>query len=259
MCNFINLHPDNIDSEHICCAFSDKKCTEGYQMKKNWLKAEFKKGYVFRRLDARAKVFIEYGPAETAWVPVDAPGYLMMNCFWVSGQYKGKGHAKALLQSALDDAAKQGKHGLVTVVGTQKFLFMNDTKWLLRQGFKDVERTTDGFSLLVRKLHDDAPDPAFKDVFKTTQPTLPNGLTVFYSNRCPFTEYYVRKELSKTAANRDLALEIIHLTSMEQAQSAPSPATIFSLFLDGRFITTDVSVCLDNRFDNIVNKVLKNS
>lgn len=31
---------------------------------KEWLKKEFDNGYVFRRIDERAKVFIEYGPAE---------------------------------------------------------------------------------------------------------------------------------------------------------------------------------------------------
>ncbi len=41
---------------------------------------------------------------------------------------------------------------------------------------------------------------------------------------------------------------------MEKAQAAPSPATIFSLFYNGEFITTDLSVCLDNHFD----KILKN-
>jgi len=41
---------------------------------------------------------------------------------------------------------------------------------------------------------------------------------------------------------------------MEQAQSAPTPATIFSLFLDGQFVTTDISVCMDKRFDKIINK-----
>ena len=71
-----------------CCAFSDKKCKESYELKKEWLKKEFDNGYVFRRIDARAKVFMEYGPAEKAWIPVDAPGFLMINCFWVSGQYK---------------------------------------------------------------------------------------------------------------------------------------------------------------------------
>ena len=117
---YITLTEDNIDKEHICCAFSDKKCLEGYECKKEWLKKEFANGYVFRRLDARAKVFIEYVPAEYAWLPVTAPNYLMINCFWVSGQYKGQGHGYNLLQFVIEDAKKQQKNGLVTVVGTKK-------------------------------------------------------------------------------------------------------------------------------------------
>lgn len=39
---------------------------------------------------------------------------------------------------------------------------------------------------------------------------------------------------------------------MEEAQNAPSPATIFSLFLNGKFITTDISSCMDSRFDKVV-------
>ena len=107
--NYITLTKENIANEHICCAFSDKKCKDSYELKKEWLKKEFDNGYVFRRIDERAKVFIEYGPAEKAWVPVNAPNYLMINCFWVSGKYKGCGHGKALLQSAIDDAKLQGK------------------------------------------------------------------------------------------------------------------------------------------------------
>jgi len=78
---YITLTKDNIGSEHICCAFSDKKCSESYELKKQWLAGEFDSDYVFRRLDERAKVFIEYGPAEKAWVPVTAPNYMMIGCF----------------------------------------------------------------------------------------------------------------------------------------------------------------------------------
>jgi len=120
---FITLNSENIAKEHICCAFSDKKCKVGYELKKEWLRKEFDNGYVFRRLDERAKVFIEYVAAEKAWLPIFAPNYLAINCFWVSGQYKGKGYAKALLQTAIDDAKAQGKDGLVTVTGTSKFHF----------------------------------------------------------------------------------------------------------------------------------------
>jgi len=38
---------------------------------------------------------------------------------------------------------------------------------------------------------------------------------------------------------------------MEQAQAAPTPATIF-IFLDGRFVTTNVSACMDSKFDKVV-------
>ena len=121
----------------------------------------------FRRLDERAKVFIEYGPAETAWVPVTAPNFLNINCFWVSGKYKKNGNGKALLKSAIDDATEQGKDGLVTVVGTKKFHFMSDTKWFLKQGFEEVERISSGFSLLAKKLNAKAPTPMFNDCVKS--------------------------------------------------------------------------------------------
>ena len=253
---FITLTRENIGKEHICCAFSDKKCAKGYEAKKAWLEREFDNGYVFRRLDERAKVFIEYVPAEKAWIPVDAPNYLIINCFWVSGQYKGKGYAKALLQTAIDDAKAQGKDGLVTVAGTSKFHFMSDTKWLLKQGFETEEKLPSGFSLLVKKLNPKAKSPSFNKSVQSGECSEKNGLVAYYSNRCPFAEYYVNTELIKTAENRKLPLKIVKLETMEQAQSSPTPATIFSLFYNGKFVTTDVSSCMDNRFDKILTGIV---
>lgn len=107
--NYISLSQENIDSEHICCAIADKKCAQSYELKKQWLKKEFKNGYVFRRLNERAKVFLEYGPAESAWVPVTAANFIQLGCFWVSGKYKGQGHGKALLESVIADAKNREK------------------------------------------------------------------------------------------------------------------------------------------------------
>lgn len=253
----IQLNTNNIEQEHICCAFSDKKCTDSYQAKKDWLKKEFSNGYVFRRLDERAKVFIEYGPAEKAWIPITAPNYLNINCFWISGKYKQNGYGKKLLQSAIDEAQQQNKDGLVTVVGTKKYHFMSDTKWFLRQGFEEVERISSGFSLLVRKINSNAENPHFNNSVKSGECPDKNGLVAYYSNRCPYSEFHARESLIETAENRGLPLRIIKLDTMEVAQKAPSPATIFSLFLDGRFMTTDISVCMDSRYDKIMDK-LKN-
>lgn len=250
--NIILLDKYNIDKEHICCAIADKKCKDSYELKKEWLKKEFDNGYFFRRIDARAKVFIEYGPAEKGWVPVEAPNYLLINCFWVSGQYKGQGYGKELLKLAIDDAKAQAKNGLVTVVGTKKFHFMNDTKWLLKQGFEVCDETSSGFCLLVKKIDKNADNPKFNECVKSGECDNKNGLVVYYSNRCPFSEYHVTKSLAESAQKRIIPLTLIKLDTLEKAQSAPTPATIFSLFYNGKFITTDLSVCMDSRFDKVI-------
>ena len=58
---FITLSPDNVMSEHLCCAISDKKHQTGVNDKRNWLAERVKEGHVFRKLDVQGKVFIEYG------------------------------------------------------------------------------------------------------------------------------------------------------------------------------------------------------
>lgn len=200
----------------------------------------------------KSSYIIEYVPAEKAWIPVSAPDYLMINCFWVSGQYKGKGHAKELVQSAISDARSQGKNGLVTVVGTKKFHFMSDTKWLLKQGFEEVERLPNGFSLLVLKINTIVHNPCFKECVKSGECPEKEGLVVYYTNRCPFTDHYVHNSLVNIAKERGLLLKLIKLETLEEAQASPTPATIFSLFYNGKFITTDLSVCIAGRFDKII-------
>lgn len=257
--SYISLTPEMLQTEHICCAISDKKCANGYVAKKRWLADQHSKGYRFARLDERGKVFIEYGTGEHAWMPVIAPDWMVMGCFWVSGKFKGHGHGKALLQSALDDAKAQGFAGLTTVVGKKKMHFQSDGKWLLRQGFQQVDELENGFVLLALSVKPVAKVemPRFAESARAGLDANSKGVTAYYSNRCPFTEFHIENSLKESCEKRDLPLKTIKLDSLEAAQSAPTPATIFSLFLDGKFITTDVSVCMDSRFDKIVDKAMK--
>ena len=66
---FITLTPENVMSEHLCCAIADKKHQTGVNDKRNWLAERIKEGHVFRKLDAQGKVFIDTINA-TGWQSV---------------------------------------------------------------------------------------------------------------------------------------------------------------------------------------------
>ena len=54
---YINLTPENCDTQHVCCAISDKNYQEGVQTKRAWLMARMTEGHTFRKLDENGKVF----------------------------------------------------------------------------------------------------------------------------------------------------------------------------------------------------------
>lgn len=113
--------------------------------------------------------------------------------------------------------------------------------------FPNNRKTPYGFSLLSLKLNPAAPDPSFNDCVLSGECPDKDGIVVYYTHRCPFTEFHVRGSLVSAAKSKDIPLRIIELESMEQAQNAPTPATIFTLFYNGKFVTTDLSVCLEGR------------
>ena len=84
---YMRITKENIDKEHICCAMSGKQSV----LKKEWMKERFDEGLVFYRSEERGKCFIEYIPAENAWVPIDAQGYVPHKLPVDSGFYEGTG------------------------------------------------------------------------------------------------------------------------------------------------------------------------
>ena len=87
----IRITHENIGKEHICCAISNEKDCQ-VASKKAWLRDRLDEGLVFLKGNVRGKCFIEYIPAEYAWTPIEADGYMFIDCLWVSGQFKGLGH-----------------------------------------------------------------------------------------------------------------------------------------------------------------------
>lgn len=66
---YIRVTKESLEKEHICCAISNNKDVQ-VASKKAWLKGRFEEGLVFLKSVERGKCFIEYIPAEFAWVPI---------------------------------------------------------------------------------------------------------------------------------------------------------------------------------------------
>lgn len=245
----ITLNKENIKTEHICCAFTNKSCAEGYQSKKNWLSAQFGEGYTFKKFNIRGKVFIEYVPAEKGWVPIIAPNYMLINCFWVSGKYKGNGLGSQLYEACLKDA--RDKDGLVVVTANKKQPFMSEKKFFHKKGFQLCDTALPYFELWYKPFHKNAATPKFKDIAKEGTCSVSEGLAVYYTNACPFTEYYTNIELAAAAKKRSIPIQINKLATKEAAQNHFVPHTIYSVFYNGKFVTQQMLT--EKSFDKYIN------
>ena len=103
---FVDLTADNLAAETLCCIIRTKKPHPGVECKRQWLAERLKEGHVFRKLEGRATVFIEYAPLEKAWTPIVGENYFYVYCLWTEGENRGKGYGKALLESCLEDARR---------------------------------------------------------------------------------------------------------------------------------------------------------
>ena len=126
---YIRVTKDNLEKEHICCAISNNKDVQ-VSSKKVWLADRFDEGLVFLKSVERGKCFVEYIPAENAWVPIIADGYMYIDCLWVSGSFKGHGYSTELLDSCIEDSKEKGKKGLCILAAAKKKPFLADPKCL---------------------------------------------------------------------------------------------------------------------------------
>lgn len=226
----------NINSEHICCSISQKKGEFGVDLKKEWLKERMKDGLVFTKLDERGKVFIEYIPAEKAYVPIKANNYMYINCFWVSGKFKGNGFATELLDGCIKDAKEKGKSGLVVLSSKTKKPFLSDPKFLKYKGFKVCDKSEPFFELLYLPF-EESEVPSFYENAKFGK-LKSNKNVLYYTNQCPHTDKYT-KLIKKIAFENKFELEVINLNTLKLAKSAPCPFTTYSLYLNGIFVTNE--------------------
>lgn len=238
--DIIQIDKTNIDTEHICCAIgNDKENKLRADSKKKWLKEQFDKGLLFKRLDARGKVFIEYMPIESVWKPVIGRNCYVINCLWVSGQYKGKRYATELLNECIADAEKNKLNGIAVVSSNKVKPFLTDKKFFVKHGFEVVDTAAPYFELLYLRIKNTKDLPQFMPTAKNGTCSNKAGFTFIYSNQCVFMEEYVAL-LSRIARDEGHECTIIKLKTAEEAQKKGSPFGTLGIYYKGVFLTHEL-------------------
>lgn len=249
---YIRLTKENLENEHICCAISNNKDIQ-VKSKKEWLADRLDEGLVFLKADARGKCFIEYIPAEKAWVPVDAEGYMFINCFWISGQFKGHGYSNDLLNLCIEDSKAKGKKGLCVISSEKKLPFLSDPKYLAHKGFITADSAKPSFTLMYLPFEDNADIPKFKECARSAH-IDEDGFVLYYTHGCPFTAKYV-PVIENVAAERNLPFRSVFVDSCEKAQNSPVCVTNYALFYNGEFVTNEI--LSDKKFIALAEKLCK--
>ncbi len=233
---YIRVTKENLEKEHICCAISDNRDVQ-VRSKKAWLAERFDDGLVFLRSTERGKCFIEYIPAENAWNPIEAEGYMYIDCLWVSGSFKGHGYSSDLLRACIEDSRTKGKKGLCILAAEKKKPFLADPKYLKYKGFSVCDEADNGVQLWALPFTPDAAPPRFRDCAR--HPHVDEaGYVLYYTSQCPFNAKYV-PIVERAAEEHGIPFRAIHLASREEAQRAPTPITTYALFFDGRYLTNE--------------------
>ena len=233
---FIDLTAENIADQHLCCIIRSKKPHPGVEAKRRWLVDRLPEGHVFRKLDVKEKVFIEYAPLETAWVPVEGDNYLYLYCLWVAGAYKGKGYGRALMEYCLADAKAKGKSGVCMLGAEKQKAWLSDQAFAEAYGFETVDTTPDGYRLLA--LSFDGTTPRFAENAKRLEIER-QELTIYYSPQCPYIHQSVEL-VRKTCQELEAPYTLIPVDTLEKAKALPCVFNNYAVFYGGAFQTVNL-------------------
>jgi len=247
---YIRLTKDNLKQEHICCAISNNNDVQVVS-KKSWLAERFNEGLVFLKSADRGKCFIEFIPAENAWNPIEADGYMYIDCLWVSGSFKRHGYANGLLDECIKDSKAKGKKGLCILSAAKKKPFLADPKFLKHKGFAVCDEADNGIQLWYLPFEKGVAIPKFGECAKHPH-VDETGYVLYYTSQCPFNAKYV-PILMEVAKQQAVKFKAIHIQSKEDAQQVPSPVTTYALFFDGEYLTNEQMN--EKRFMKLLGKI----
>ncbi len=202
----------------------------GYNAKLEWLRARLDDGLRYKLLQVRGHNagLIEYLPGEYAWRGIEAEGFLFIHCFWVIGRNRGHGYGRQLLETCLTDARLTNG----VAVAVSKTHWLPTPKLFLKNGFEMADQAAPSFDLLVKRFRPEAPLPRFKNSKKEAS----IGLTLYYSDQCPYYQN-LPDIILRVGEQLKIPVSIIHLNSARESQESPCPYGTLAYFFNGELLT----------------------
>jgi ribosomal protein S18 acetylase RimI-like enzyme len=234
--DFVNLTAENITREHLCCIIRSKKLHPGIEAKRQWLSQRLKEGHVFRKLDIKGCVFIEYSPLETAWVPILGENYYYIYCLWVTGAPKGNGYGKALMEYCLADARQKGKSGVCMLGAKKQKAWLSDQLFAKKFGFEVVDTTNSGYELLA--LSFDGTIPKFAPNAKKEK--IENKeLTIYYNMQCPYVSQRIDM-IKQYCEMNEVSVSFCQVDTLQKSKELPCVFNNWGVFYKGDFQTVNL-------------------
>ena len=238
MAKIIDINEQNIDEQELFCK-KTKKNELGYQRKLKWIKDRFKEGLKYKILIVKegnketSRGMIEYIPGEYSWRGIQADGWLVIHCLWVVGKHKSKGYGSKLLEVAIKDAKDRGMYGVVGM-SAEKGGWLPKPRIYIKNGFEKVDEIEPYFGLFAKFLSDKAPKPKFYPVSEEKIQEYATGVTIIYSDQCPYIVDLVDDLVNESKDTKDSIKEVKLNSCVEAQKNGIYPYGTYCIICDGK-------------------------
>lgn len=239
---FVNVTSANLSEEHLCCIIRTRKPHQGVEAKRKWLRERLGEGHVFRKLNEKATVFIEYAPLETAWVPIVGDNFYYIYCLWTTGNHKGKGYGKLMMDYCIADAKAKGKSGICMLGAKKQKAWLTDQSFAKKFGFEVVDTTDNGYELLALTFDGTVPNFAYNAKKLEIDH---HELSIYYDMQCPYV--YQNVEIIKQYCETNtIPVSFIEVDTLQKAKELPCVFNNWAVFYKGKFETVNLLLDVTN-------------
>lgn len=239
---FVNVTSANLSEEHLCCIIRTRKPHQGVEAKREWLRERLGEGHVFRKLNEKATVFIEYAPLETAWVPIVGDNFYYIYCLWATGNHKGKGYGKLMMDYCIADAKAKGKSGICMLGAKKQKAWLTDQSFAKKFGFEVVDTTDNGYELLALTFDGTVPNFAYNAKKLEIDH---HELSIYYDMQCPYV--YQNVEIVKQYCETNtIPVSFIEVDTLQKAKELPCVFNNWAVFYKGKFETVNLLLDVTN-------------